>query len=126
MKFGKKVFTPTGNVQDDSGVVEKVEKPFVRDDSDNIINSSNFTPLTERDGIWLKGSDDKTEVKYNKDCFEYSIELIENMVNKFNDCVFLTTEKDYHRFKLSSVKDFKIEQVLNRLDFSKVRSRRLE
>lgn len=35
MTFGKKVFTPTGDVKDEGGVVEKVEKPFVRDDSDN-------------------------------------------------------------------------------------------
>ncbi len=50
------------------------------------------------------------------DHHNYTYTEIENMVNKFNDCVFLTTEKDYHRFKLSSVKDFKIEYLKIRLE----------
>ena len=33
------------------------------------------------------------------------------MANRFNDCILLTTEKDYYRFALNSVKDFKIEHL---------------
>lgn len=46
-----------------------------------VINSFDFTPLTERDGVWLKGNDDKKEVRYNKDCFEESVELIKKMID---------------------------------------------
>lgn len=45
-----------------------------------VINSFDFTPLTERDGVWLKGNDDKKEVRYNKDCFEDSVTLIQKMI----------------------------------------------
>ena len=55
MKFEKKVFTPTGNVQDEGGVADKVEKPFVRDDSDNKlfkeIQVKDITPIITDDCI---------------------------------------------------------------------------
>lgn len=50
-----------------------------------VINSFDFSPLTERDGVWLKGNDDKKEVRYNKNCFEKSVGLIKKMIDNAID-----------------------------------------
>ncbi len=51
------------------------------------------------------------------DHHDYSYTEIENMVKKFNDCILLTTEKDYCRIPLDSIlKGFKIEYLKIRLE----------
>jgi len=73
-------------------------------------NPSNFFELLKENNLNLINT-----FSY-PDHHDYTYTEIESMVKKFNDCVFLTTEKDYHRFKLSSVKDFKIEYLKIRLE----------
>ena len=46
-----------------------------------IVNSFFFNPQTERDGVWLKGSDD-TEVKENQKLLENAVELYKNLISK--------------------------------------------
>lgn len=46
-----------------------------------IVNSFFFNPQTERDGVWLKGSDD-TEVKENQKLLEKAVELYKNLISK--------------------------------------------
>ena len=73
-------------------------------------NPSNFFELLKENNLNLVNT-----FSY-PDHHDYTYAEIEDMVKKFNDCAFLTTEKDYHRFKLSSVKDFKIEYLKIRLE----------
>jgi hypothetical protein len=49
-----------------------------------IVNSFFFNPQTERDGVWLKGSDD-TEVKENQKVLENAVELYKNLVSQITD-----------------------------------------
>jgi len=46
-----------------------------------IVNSFFFNPQTERDGVWLKGSDD-TEVVENQKLLENAVELYKNLISK--------------------------------------------
>ena len=51
------------------------------------------------------------------DHHNYSYNEIEYMFKKFNDCILLTTEKDYSRISLNSIlKDFKIEYLEIKLE----------
>ncbi len=74
-------------------------------------NPSNFFELLKENNLNLVN-------KFSfSDHHDYSYTEIENMVKKFNDCVLLTTEKDYCRIPLDSVlKDFKIEYLKIRLE----------
>ena len=73
-------------------------------------NPSNFFELLKENNLNLVNT-----FSY-PDHHDYTYAEIEDMVKKFNDCAFLTTEKDYHRFKPSSVKDFKIEYLKIKLE----------
>jgi len=46
-----------------------------------IVNSFFFNPQTERDGVWLKGSDD-TEVVENQKLLEKAVELYKNLISQ--------------------------------------------
>ena len=74
-------------------------------------NPSNFFELLKENNLNLVGS-----FSY-PDHHNFSYNEIENMMKKFNDCILLTTEKDYLRFKLNPVlKDFKIEYLKVKLE----------
>ena len=73
-------------------------------------NPSNFFELLKENNLNLVNT-----FSY-PDHHNYTYTEIENMVKKFNDCVFLTTEKDYYRFELGSVKNFKIEYLKIKLE----------
>lgn len=53
-----------------------------------VVNSFFFNPQTERDGVWLKGSDGDIEVEENQKLLENAVELYKNLVSKI-------TEKDF-------------------------------
>ena len=74
-------------------------------------NPSNFFELLKENNLNLVNT-----FSY-PDHHDYSYTEIENMVKKYNDCILLTTEKDYCRIPLDSVKKgFKIEYLKIRLD----------
>ena len=74
-------------------------------------NPSNFFELLKENNLNL------VKTFSYPDHHEYSYTEIENMVKKYNDCILLTTEKDYCRIPLDSVKvGFKIEYLKIRLD----------
>ena len=74
-------------------------------------NPSNFFELLKENNLNL------VKTFSYPDHHEYSYTEIENMVKKYNDCILLTTEKDYCRIPLDSVKKgFKIEYLKIRLD----------
>ncbi len=74
-------------------------------------NPSNFFELLKENNLNLANT-----ISYS-DHHNYSYNDIESMVKKFNDCIFLTTEKDYCRIKLDSIlKDFKIEYLKIKLE----------
>lgn len=52
-----------------------------------IVNSFFFNPQTERDGIWLKGSDDP-EVQENRKILESAVELYKDLLVKISDKKF--------------------------------------
>lgn len=52
-----------------------------------VINSFFFNPQTERDGVWLKGSDD-LEVQENQELFESSLELFNNLLSEISEKPF--------------------------------------
>ncbi|MDD2636219.1 MAG: hypothetical protein PHW82_12075 [Bacteroidales bacterium] len=52
-----------------------------------VINSFFFNPLTERDGIWLKGDSD-SEVVENKELIEGALELYEELLNEISNSNF--------------------------------------
>jgi len=69
-------------------------------------NPSNFFELLKENNFNLVNT-----FSYS-DHHDYSYREIENMVKKFNDCILLTTEKDYCRILQNSIlKDFKIEYL---------------
>tara|TARA_Y100000590_G_scaffold232998_1_gene262462 strand:- start:398 stop:1324 length:927 start_codon:yes stop_codon:yes gene_type:complete len=68
-------------------------------------NPTNFFELLKENNLNLVST-----FSYS-DHHNYSYNEIKNMANRFNDCILLTTEKDYYRFALNSVKDFKIEHL---------------
>ena len=74
-------------------------------------NPSNFFELLKENNLNLVN-------KFSfSDHHDYSYTEIENMVKKFNDCILLTTEKDYCRIPLdSTLKGFKIEYLKIRLE----------
>jgi hypothetical protein len=49
-----------------------------------VVNSFFFNPQTERDGVWLKGIDDK-EVSENQEILEESVELYKDLINRIAD-----------------------------------------
>ena len=74
-------------------------------------NPSNFFELLKENNLNL------VKTFSYPDHHNYSYTEIENIVKKYNDCIFLTTEKDYCRISLDSFKkDFKIEYLKVRLD----------
>ena len=74
-------------------------------------NPSNFFYLLKENNL------DLVNTFSFPDHHNYSYTDIENIVKKFNDCVLLTTEKDYYRFQLKSVlKDFDIQYLKIRLE----------
>ena len=74
-------------------------------------NPSNFFELLKENNLNL------VKTFSYPDHHEYSYTEIESMVKKYNDCILLTTEKDYFRIPLDSViKNFKIEYLKIRLD----------
>ena len=74
-------------------------------------NPSNFFELLKENNLNLVNT-----FSYS-DHHDYSYTEIENMFKKFNDCILLTTEKDYCRIPLDSVlKGFKIEYLKIRLE----------
>ena len=74
-------------------------------------NPSNFFELLKENNLNL------VKTFSYPDHHEYSYTEIENMVKKYNDCILLTTEKDYCRIPLDLVKkDFKIEYLKIRLE----------
>jgi len=52
-----------------------------------IVNSFFFNPQTERDGIWLKGSDDP-EVEENQELLESAVELYTDLIAKLSEGSF--------------------------------------
>ena len=69
-------------------------------------NPSNFFDLLKENNLNLVNT-----FSY-PDHYNYSYAEIENMYKKFNDCILLTTEKDYYRLQHSSnLKDLKIEYL---------------
>ena len=69
-------------------------------------NPSNFFELLKENNLNLVNT-----FSY-PDHYDYSYAEIENMYKKFNDCILLTTEKDYYRLQHSStLKDLKIEYL---------------
>ena len=52
-----------------------------------IVNSFFFNPQTERDGVWLKGSDD-AEVKANQKLLEKAVELYQNLISQVAEKTF--------------------------------------
>jgi hypothetical protein len=52
-----------------------------------IVNSFFFNPQTERDGVWLKGTDD-LEVKENQELLEYAVELYKDLVSRISEQSF--------------------------------------
>ena len=69
-------------------------------------NPSNFFELLKENNLNLVNT-----FSYS-DHHDYSYTDIETMYKKSNDCILLTTEKDYYRIPLTSVlKDFKIEYL---------------
>jgi tetraacyldisaccharide 4'-kinase len=74
-------------------------------------NPSNFFELLKENNLNL------VKTFSYPDHHDYSYTEIENMIKKYNDCILLTTEKDYCRIPLDSVKKgFKIEYLKIRLD----------
>ncbi len=74
-------------------------------------NPSNFFELLKESNLNLIDT-----ISY-PDHHNYSYSEIEKMYNKSNDCILLTTEKDYYRLSLSSIlKNFKIEYLKVRLE----------
>ena len=74
-------------------------------------NPSNFFELLKENNLNL------VKTFSYSDHHEYSYTEIENMVKKYNDCILLTTEKDYCRIQLDSVKKgFNINYLKIRLD----------
>jgi len=74
-------------------------------------NPSNFFELLKENNLNL------IKTFSYSDHHDYSYTEIENMVKKYNDCVLLTTEKDYCRISLDSVlKGFKIQCLKIRLE----------
>ncbi len=74
-------------------------------------NPSNFFELLKENNLNLINT-----FSYS-DHHNYSYAEIEKIVKKFNDCILLTTEKDYCRIPLDSVlKGFKIEYLKIRLE----------
>jgi hypothetical protein len=55
-----------------------------------IINCFDFTPLSERDGAWLKGNDEKQEIRKNKD-------IVENAVELYKKLLTIVTDRKYQR-----------------------------
>jgi hypothetical protein len=49
-----------------------------------LINSFHFNPLTERDGIWLKGDEDP-EVRQNKELIESGFELYKKLIEEASE-----------------------------------------
>lgn len=49
-----------------------------------IVNSFFFNPQTERDGVWLKGTDD-LEVKENQEILECAVELYKDLVSRISE-----------------------------------------
>ena len=69
-------------------------------------NPSNFFELLKENNLNL------VKTFSYPDHHNYSYTEIENIVKKYNDCIFITTEKDYCRISLDSVKKgFKIEYL---------------
>ena len=74
-------------------------------------NPSNFFELLKENNLNL------VKTFSYPDHHDYSYTEIESIVKKYNDCTLLTTEKDYCRIPLESVKvGFKIEYLKIRLD----------
>jgi len=53
-----------------------------------VVNSFYFSPQTERDGIWLKGSDDN-EVVTNHELLQSSVELFKTLLTKISEKQYL-------------------------------------
>ncbi len=62
-----------------------------------VINSFFFNPLTERDGIWLKGDSD-SEVIENKELIENALELYEKLISE------ISKDKFFHFFNITNTK----------------------
>ena len=76
-------------------------------------NPSNFFELLEENNLNLVNT-----FSY-PDHYDYSYTEIENMYKKFNDCILLTTEKDYYRLQNSlTLKNLKIEYLKIKLEIN--------
>ena len=76
-------------------------------------NPSNFFELLEENNLNLVNT-----FSY-PDHYNYSYTEIKNMYEKFNDCILLTTEKDYYRLQNSStLKNLKIEYLKIKLEIN--------
>ena len=76
-------------------------------------NPSNFFELLEENNLNLVNT-----FSY-PDHYNYSYTEIKNMYEKFNDCVLLTTEKDYYRLQNSlTLKNLKIEYLKIKLEIN--------
>ena len=74
-------------------------------------NPSNFFELLKENNLNL------VDTFSFSDHHNYSYSEIEYMFKKFNDCILLTTEKDYCRISLDSIfKDFKIKYLEIKLE----------
>lgn len=70
-----------------------------------IINCFDFTPLSERNGVWLKGKDEKEEIRRNKDIIEKAAQLYKVLSS-------IVTERKYHN--LFNLVNTKMPQVDDR------------
>jgi hypothetical protein len=63
-----------------------------------IVNSFHFNPVTERDGIWLKG-EGKEEVDENREILKKAVSLYEELLDKITELEML----DYHNICLTKM-----------------------
>jgi len=76
-------------------------------------NPSNFFDLLKENNLNL------VNTFSFPDHYDYSYTEIENMYKKFNDCILLTTEKDYYRLQNSlTLKNLKIEYLKIKLEIN--------
>lgn len=96
-----------------------------------IVNSFYFSPQTERDGIWLKGSVDDEEVETNYELLQSSVELYQTLLTKitekkYTDLYNMATTKIPNTDERYFDKDWYIENIQKSLRESLMQSEIVE